>query len=122
MYTGIKRPECEADPFVHQLLLMSPWRVQGQLTVGRVEEVCHGVTYVPCDVSNQYSTLCREAACTDEVLVLLSRIVTQCGAVRVTRTGSPQFAVQLPVQCRTLDHGNPCHILPISLYFDRRTV
>jgi len=120
MYTSTKRPGREADPFVHLLLLMSPWCAQGQLPVGRFKEVCHGVIYVPRDASNQYGY--REAAITDAVLVLLSRIATQCRAVRVTRAGSPQFAVTI---AGPVPHTRSRQPLPHPFQFtvlDRRTV
>ena len=112
MYTGIKRPGREAGPFVHLLLLMSPWCAQGQLPVGRFEGVCHGVMYAPRDVSNQYSY--RETACTDAVLVLPSRIVTQCRAVRVARTGSAQFSVTI---AGPVPHIRPRQPLPHPFQF-----
>ena len=91
---------------------MSTWRAKGQLPVGRFKEVCHGVMYVPRDVSNQFGY--REAAFMDAVLVLLSRIVTQCRAVRVKRTGSAQFAVTIT---GPVPHTRPRQPMPHPFQF-----
>jgi hypothetical protein len=80
--------------------------------VRRFKEVFHGVMYVLRDVSNRYGY--REAACLDAVLVLLSSIVTQYRAVRVTRTGSSQFAVTF---AGPVPHTRPRQYLPHPFQF-----